>query len=225
MPFDAAQSGAIRVIRPRIPRPGPARITERAIVARQRLGQMNAPYRDVELSFRIAGDNLIVTASSIFKNPFYVWYQDGAYYRTTREKYCVFRYVPGKQSRVDCIDTTDENFDVIANAPENHSPIRTIYWIRSLSDDVDYYIVEFNKAGAGWEELGQVDHDESKWEYSLETDRLDDLTEYEFRVTPYDDHDNPGTARTISSEKIVRYPDAPDFSVSYSDSTNKISWS
>ncbi len=75
-----------------------------------------------------------------------------------------------------------------------------------------------------WETIGIVPHDEAQWVYSLLSPRLDDLADAEFRVVPVDKAGNDGTALALSAERIVRTPDAPDFTATFDSGTTKITF-
>ena len=57
------------------------------------------------------------------------------------------------------------------------------------------------------------------------TPRLEDLATYTWRVTPYDQAGNAGTALTIGPEKVVRRPDAPRWAWAFNDSTQRATFS
>lgn len=223
MAFSASQAGAIRVIRPS----GPVQLDRRGPrpIRRASRTAMRPVYRDVQLTFEKIGDTLFAVADSIFASPYFIWYRDGSYIRTTRENFCSFTEDPGGQSYIECIDTTDPNFDVIANGPDNYAAAITLYFIRSFSTDTEYYLVQQKKEGGSWVTITKQPHDESIWEYKVESLRLDDRSDYEFQVIPYDIHGNPGTAIQVDAITVVRYPDATNFDGEYSDITNKITWS
>jgi len=204
--------------------PKPKRKTGKKAIKRLS-GISHAPYRDVILTFEEIGETLLAVADSIFAHPYYHWYQNGSFIRTTRENSCGFRLDYGEQAIIACIDTAYENFDPIANAPEGYPAVYTLYFIRSLSTDVKEYVVQYREEGGSWADLGKVVHDEAIWEHTFESPKLNDKTTYEFQAVPYDVLDNEGTPITITDIYIRRVPDAPDFSASYSQVTNKITWS
>ncbi len=188
-------------------------------------GVISAPYRNVRLTFEKIGDSLFAVADSIFARPYYHWYLNGSFIRTTRENTCGFTLDYGEQALVGCIDTTYPDFDPIANAPEGYPAVFTLYFIRSLSADVKEYLVQQKITGSDWEDLGKIIHDESIWEYTYETPRLNDGVSYEWQSVPYDILDNPGTPQTVEAIIMRRVPDAPSFDVAYSGVTEKITWS
>ena len=154
-----------------------------------------------------------VTSDLVGSPIFYHWYVDGAYSGFTQSTTKCFSLMAGEQARIIVQDTLLTTYDPIANAPEDFPSRRSIYWNRSVDTDVRKYLVEQNRAAAGWTALVFVPHDENRWEYVHITGRLDDLISYQFRVTPVDKAGNSGTAVTFSAETVVRRPDAPDFTV------------
>lgn len=172
------------------------------------------------------GDATVITVTSDLSGTiYYHWYADGVYVGRTLTSSRTFQCARGGQVRVDCLDTTDAGYDGAANAPDAWPARRTLWWVRSLDADVTEYLVEQKKGAGSWSTLGRVPAQSGRWTYSLLTDRLDDLAEYTWRVTPKDAAGRSGTALTIGPETIVRRPDAPSFSASYNESTQKVTFS
>jgi len=164
-----------------------------------------------------------VTATSTLSAPvFFFWYLDGAYIARTLTPTKSFKIPSGDQGRVDVLDSTDPDFDPIANAPAGFPARRSLWWVRSLAADVAYYQVEVQKNGGAWTPFAQVRPRASAWSYSVLSDRLDDLTTYAFRVVPYDSSGNAGTPIVLASELVVRTPDSPDFSIAYTPGTGRV---
>ena len=81
------------------------------------------------------------------------------------------------------------------------------------------------KKGAGdYATIATVTHDGS-WSYSLRTGRLDDLSEYTWRITPIDAVGNEGTPETIGPELIVRRPDPPEFELTFNTPATTVTFS
>lgn len=156
-----------------------------------------------------------VTVVSDLASPvFYHWYIDGQYMGFTTSGVRTFYMPDGDQARIQVNDTTDADYDPIANAPAGYPARRLISWDRSLDDSVGYYRAE-QKLGAGaWVQIGIVNRVREQWSYSLLTPRLTDLSAYTWQVVPVDKFGNDGTVLTIGPETIVRTPDAPDFTLS-----------
>jgi len=172
------------------------------------------------------GNVTVVTVTSDLEGTVYFhWYVDGAYVAsTTAATWSVF-LEPGEEVRLEAKDTDDPDFDPIANAPVGYPGRRTLFWLRALATDVEHYRVEMQKDGGGWSTVAIVRHDENEWSYRVLSPRLEDLTPYEFRVVPVDDAGNDGTAIAVAAETVVRWPDGPDFTISYASGTQRVTFS
>ena len=159
------------------------------------------------------GDTSIVRVSSSLTAPiWYWWFLDGAFVNVTRAAQYTFVLTPGEQATVECIDTSD---NVQPSAPAGYPATRTIRFVTSLADTIARYCVQQQKNGGAWETIGYVQDNPGGWSYSVQTDMLDDLATYAWRVIPIDTAGNQGTALALGSELIVRTPDAPDFSFTF----------
>lgn len=101
---------------------------------------------------------------------------------------------------------------------------RRLWWIASPNDQAGGYRVETSKNGGDWQPIGFVYSRPNQWDYSLETEDLDDLAKYTWRIIPVGPSGADGQARVIQSETIVRTPDGPDFQASYDGETNQITF-
>lgn len=163
-----------------------------------------------------SGNVTTVTATSdLVGTVYFNWYIDGAFVSVTTTPTMSFSLEPGDQVRIEAIDTNDQDFDSVANAPAGWPARRTLWWVRSVDADVVKYRVEQRKGAGAWSTVGVVPHDELQWSYWLMSPRLDDLSTYEWRVIPIDAAGNDGTATSIGPELIVRTPDAPRFSATF----------
>lgn len=168
-----------------------------------------------------SGNTLNLLAVSDQAAAVFYWYLDGAFQQSTPTGLLALTLAAGEQVRVTVLDR-DASFDPIAGGPEAHPARRTLAWVRSLAADAAAYRVE-QKAGVGsWEVVATVVATVALWEYRLVTERLNDLTDYQWRVIPIDRYGNEGTAVTLAAERVVRYPDAPDFGVVYDDGTQQV---
>lgn len=84
----------------------------------------------------------VTVTSDLSGTIYYDWYRDGAYIGTTTTGSMDFRLEAGDQARIEVFDSNDPDYDPAANTPEEYPARRTLWWIRSLSSDVDYYRVE-----------------------------------------------------------------------------------
>ena len=172
-----------------------------------------------------AGNVTTVTVTSDLSGTiYYHWYIDGSFIATTQLNVYQFYLENDDQVRIEINDTNDPDYDPIANAPAGYPARRTIYWVRSQDSDVRHYRIEQQKDGGGWASIGEVLHDVNQWAYSLESPRLDDLSEYEWRIIPVDLAGNDGTALALDSEKIVHTPDAPDFTVTFNEGPDTVTF-
>lgn len=174
------------------------------------------------VTYARVGDMTRVFATSDLTDPTYHWYLDGSWLGASLAPFRDVQIAPGDQARVDVLDTTDPAFDPIANAPEGFPARRSLWWVRSADLDVDHYLVEQDQDGGGYELVGRVPQAAEAWALGWLTARLEDLSTYTWRVTPYDAAGNAGTARTFGPEKVVRRPDAPDFALSFNDTTDRL---
>jgi hypothetical protein len=164
-----------------------------------------------------------LSTSSLYGTIYYHWYLDGDYCGRTTAPYRNFQLKIGDQGRVEVVDTIDPDFDSAANAPTAYPARRTLSWVTSTSS-VDHYRVEQKKAAGAYSSIAKVFSVLGQWTYSAKSERLDDLTEYTWRIVPVDSLGNDGTPYVIGPELIVRTPDSPDFTVSFSASTTKVTF-
>jgi hypothetical protein len=172
------------------------------------------------------GDTTEVTVTTTIPGViWYHWYLDGSYVGKTAGPTKSFQVPAGDQLRVECVPTASEEFDVVANAPDGFPARRTLWWVRSLSTTVATYRVDQRIAAGDWITIAIAPHDAGKWEYSILTDRLDDLTEYTWRIVPVDLLGNDGTPITIGPETVVRWPDAPNFAAAFDPVASQVTFS
>jgi len=119
----------------------------------------------------------------------------------------------------------DADADPAALAPTGQAPAtRLLWWIRSLSADVEHYRVEQQADGGDWDLVATVAHDARAWSYEHRTGRLDDLTEYEWRVVPVDLAGNDGEPVATEVQVVVRVPDAPLFDIAFDEETGRVEY-
>lgn len=163
-----------------------------------------------------------VEVTSDLTDPTYFWYVDGVYFARTAVPWVMVHMPEDDQGEVIAIDTTSPDaFDVQANAPTAYPARRELWWTRSQDADVAFHRVKQQREAEGYETIEDVAVSED-WAYRLITPRLDDLTNYDWRVVPVDAAGNEGTALALGPEKIVRKPDAPNYSVSFDGGTGRI---
>jgi hypothetical protein len=180
------------------------------------------------------GNLTTVTVTSDLTPPiYYHWYEDGQWVASTQTPTYTFWIANDETLVVDVIDTEDVDFDYMAAQP-GYPARRTISWVRSPSADVAKYVISQSVDNGDWENVGEVQSVPGQWVYSFLTDRLTDLSAYEFRITPVDTAGNEGmwigagsNGQTGGGEDVpsdwwaaneilvVRRPDAPNYTVAF----------
>ena len=173
---------------------------------------------------RFGAVTVVTVTSDLSGTIYYHWYIDGAFIASTQLPTRSFILEAGEQVRIEVNDTNDVDYDPVANAPDGYPARRTIWWIRSIGDDVARYRVEQKKGAGDWASIGTVQRNAATWSYSLLSPRLDDLSTYQWRVIPCDEAGNDGTAKSVQSEDVVRIPDAPDFTITFDSGTAKVTF-
>ena len=197
-----------------------------------------------------AGQTTLVTVTSDLVGAVtYYWYFDGVYLGKSASPSRSLHLREGDQGRVEVLDSQDPDFDPLSEGPADWPARRTIHWTASIDPSVAAYRVDQREASgrpgpaaiggfvgllawllawkslAGpWVPIAVVPHDPLRWSYAITTGRLIDLVEYAWRVVPLDAAGNEGTAAVIGPEKIVRTPDAPDFTAAFDAETGKITF-
>jgi len=179
----------------------------------------------LQYSVTRTGHALTVTAiSALTGDLFYHWYIDGAYIDTTRVNTKTFVVEDDEQIVIAARVTHDENFDVILNAPPGYPARRTLHWIGSLDAGIKKYRIIQQKEAGGYASIGEVMHDPTVWEYAFLSPRLDTNSNYDWSVVPVNAAGNDGVALALGPEKIVRTPDAPNYSITYSSGTGRVTF-
>ncbi|NLE62138.1 MAG: hypothetical protein GX616_27590 [Planctomycetes bacterium] len=155
----------------------------------------------------------VTVTSSLSGTVYYHWYLDGQWYGVSTIGERTFYLAAGEQARLAVVDTTDADFDYEAGNPEPYPARRILWWVRSLSTDLDYYRIDARKDGGDWSVVATVPRDGEAWDYQWTTGRLDDLTAYQWRVVPVDLAGNDGDPVATDAETIVRHPDGITFTV------------
>jgi len=171
------------------------------------------------------GTLLVVRATSdLAGTVYYHWYLDGVWIGATVSSTRTLFVAEDEQVRVAVHDTTDPNFDGLAAAPTAGPRRRTIWWVRSLASDVAVYRVDQRVDAGEWTAVARVAADPAAWTYQVQTGVLTDLAEHEWRVVPLDAAGNEGTPLALDAEKVVRLPDAPDWTAAFDDETQKVTF-
>jgi len=165
----------------------------------------------------------IITVASDLEDPYYHWYADGSWLGVTRDPEFSIVLDGDDEIEITCQDTTDADYDPIANAPAGWPARKTIWWTAPADSDIDHYIIRQQLDGGAWTDLGVVNHDGS-WAYGFLTARLTDLGSYAWRVVAVDAAGNEGTLKEIAAATVVRRPNSPAFSIAYSAVTQKVTF-
>ena len=177
---------------------------------------------------RFAEISLVTVTSDLGGTIYYHWYQDGKHVDATAWPFRAFWLPVGDSSRIEVVDTAEADFDWQAGAPDGYPARRTLWWTSAewpdLEDDLDYYRVD-QKTDGDWEAIGTVHQSRFRWDYSLLTERLDDLTEHTWRIVPVDRAGNDGDPLEVGPEMVVRTPDAPRFEIAFDEGTTKVTFS
>jgi hypothetical protein len=171
---------------------------------------------------RIGETTEITVATGLADVAWYCWYVDGAYVGKTTGPTKTFQLAEGEQLRLEVIPTDDPDFDPIQNAPSGYPARRTLWWVRSLAVGAASYRVDQQEGAEEWETLALVPQETGKWDFSVTTDRLADLTAYTWRIVALDAAGNESNSLTIGPETIVRTPDAPNFSAAFDSDTQTV---
>ena len=169
---------------------------------------------------------VVTVTTTLTGTVYFHWYLDGTWLGFTQTPEFSVHMDEGDQGELVCIDTTNAAFDGPANAPTGYPTRRTLWWVRSINQDVDYYRVE---CGTGASEpgtytlLGKV-RDNGAWTFEFVTPVLDDLTNYWWRIVPVDTAGNQGSPILLGPDYVVRKPDPPDYTATYSQATQRVAF-
>lgn len=170
------------------------------------------------------GATIVTVVSDLSGTVMYHWYLDGAFVSATNNPSKTFFIEQGDQVRVEVIDTLDPDFDSVANAPVGYPARRSLWWVRSTSLDVAKYRIEQQRETEGFVVVNEVTHVPGAWSFSILTVRLDDLTNYDWRIIPIDGSGNEGTPLAFGPQKVVRRPDSPGFEIAFDSGTTKVTF-
>ena len=155
-----------------------------------------------------------ITWESSLGDPTYYIYINGKLFEITDNESMIVTAAMGEPDENISIDIFDSEDD----SPDRCYPGKlTINW--EGSDDVDYYSIKKCVAEEWIEQARIYDHGEKH--FSWLSDFLDDVTVHTFQIVPIGTNGNTGTEAQLTC-LMVRYPDIPDKSFSYSDDTHKI---
>lgn len=176
---------------------------------------------------RVGNVTVVTVVSNLIGTVYYHWYLDGAYMGQTTAPSFSFSLGAGEQARIDVVDTLDAGFDPLAAPPAFFPGRYTIHWVRSLSGDVQQYVVEqrIGTGGDPWTEITRVPHNVNAWDYQLLSGKLVDLTAYDFRVRSADGAGNVEAGGLAQMDvNVVRVPDAPNWTFTYNPATDRVTF-
>ena len=174
---------------------------------------------------RFGSVTVLTVAGRFAGRVFYHWWVDGEYGGRSASPTFGVHLPAADFARVDIIETLDPDFDPVAGAPAMFGPRKVIRWLRSLDPVAQRYRVDQSRAGAAFAEIGMVfPAGRNTWEFSVTSPRLDDLVAYSWRVVPISRAGNEGASLAFPAETIVRTPDAPDYTATYSDGTARVTF-
>ena len=156
-----------------------------------------------------------ITFSSSLDDPtFYVWdMATGAVIYSGQQPSCVVTV--GAMASLSVFVSDDS-----ADAPSEVCPGRmTLRWWASETPAAGYYSIEEYVAGE-WVERAKV-LDNGAGYFTWQSRWLEDVTTHQFRVVAAGADENQAAAVTVSGF-VVRYPDPPDVTYTYDDSTNTV---
>lgn len=173
---------------------------------------------------RIGGITTVAVTSDLVGTIYYHWFVDGQHVASGTAAEHTFFLSAGDRSVVEVVDTLDAAADPLALAPAGWPARRTLWWCRALDGDlaIAKYRIDQSRAGGTWTALGTLFAEPDRWDYSFVTDRLDDLTQYAWRIVPIDTAGNDGAALYLPAETIVRTPDPPRFTITLDEPTAKV---
>jgi hypothetical protein len=99
-------------------------------------------------------------------------------------------------------------------------------WSLSLDELAEMSLDELAELNfwSEWSTLGNIFHRDDQWTYQYLTDALDDLTVYRWRIVPVDRAGNDGTPVDIGPEKLIRTPDAPNYTISFDPGSSTVTF-
>jgi hypothetical protein len=166
----------------------------------------------------------VAVATDLTGEVFFHWYLDGMYMGATAAAKRTFQLPPGSQAEIEVKDTNDADYDPLSFTPAAPPARKTLWWVKSPAQNIKKYRIEQQIDAGAWTFLADVQAQNGQWDYWYTTGRLTDLATYAWRVTPYDAAGNAGTAIEFLPEKIVRRPDAPNFTAVFSPATRKVTF-
>lgn len=177
------------------------------------------------LSMIRIGNVVVVTAVTFLVGSpvYYHWFLDGVHVGSGTSPTFSFSVEQAGQGRVEVVDTLDSNFDPLSATIAQFPARYTVYWVRSLDTETREYLLEQQLEAGAYALVARLSHDENIWDYRLLSERLNDLSGYNFRVTPMDRAANMGTPLVLDIY-AVRIPDAPSWNYAYDPGSDRVTF-
>lgn len=155
----------------------------------------------------------------------YHWYVDGEWQGATATPSRTFRIPLGGAVGVECVDTTDPDFDYWLAAPIGYPADRIIAWCRSVAEGVTAYRVTQQRDAGAWEVIARVPADRRRWRYSYRATGLVSLSTYRWRIYPIGAGGVEGSPIEIGPEFFVCVPAPPAFATTFDVETSRVTFS
>lgn len=169
---------------------------------------------------RQLGVTIVTVLTDLTGVVYYHWYIDGAYLGQTLAGQRSFQLQEDEQVRIEVQDTTDADFDAIANAPKGYPARRTIHWIRSWDEQFASYRI--SQIGGTTFDIGTKKQD--VWEHEILTPRLTDLTVHGWNIYAVDRAGNEDVPAGTDALTVVRTPDAPNWNFTFDAGTDRVTF-
>lgn len=174
---------------------------------------------------RVGNVTTVTVVSDLTAPVWFYWYVDGSFAGSSTSNSRAFILAPEDQVEIIAVDSNDPDEDPLDIAPEGFPARRTLAWTRSIDPDVVEYLVEQQINGGAYAQIGLVNAVAGQWLYEFTTPRLIDLATYNWKVTPYDIAGDAGSNLTlIATEKVVRTPDAPQYTATFNDTPDTVTF-
>lgn len=161
--------------------------------------------------------NLTTNLDNYPSRVFWHWWVDGRYAGVTHARKRAFRTPPGRTTMVEVKPT---RYRTYRGSDRNIDPLAGEVTLQfQAADDADSYLVQYQPSGGDWTTFA-IMQDDGRWCYSVRTPQLDDDTEYSFRVVPRDSAQNEGSALSLGTHRVVRYPDPIEADVTWNEGSD-----
>jgi len=165
----------------------------------------------------------VTATSSLTGAVYYYWFLDGLFIGVTEVNTRTVYLQDAAQAKLAVVDSNTQVNDPSTLVPEMWPGRRELWFVRSTG--ADHYLLEQQKNGGEWEQVCSHWPNTDQWDYTIQLASLEDLATYVWRIVPVDAAGNRGSARVLESERIVRAPDAPNYTISFDPGTANVTFS